>query len=167
MISKNNLITGIVLSLGLTAGAWMFRASSASGEGEALPDFTLRDACGQAVRIHDYKGQVIVLDFWASWCGPCLAAMPAMHRLYADYADDGLVLFGVNINDTKDPNDTLYELGVSYPILVKGERVAQEFGVRGIPTILVIDRDGTIVHRSSGWSPSMEHELADLIESLL
>jgi len=149
----------------LIAGVFFFRPSASVGG--VTPNVTLRDAYGTSVNLRDYRGQVVVLDFWASWCPPCIAAMPAMDRLYHRYASQGVVIFGVNVNDNRDPAQTMAELGVSYPLLVNGESAAQQFGVRGIPTIVVIGRDGKIQHLSSGWGPGKEAELERVIQGAL
>lgn len=149
----------------VAGGVFFFRPGVSVGA--TTPDTTLTDAYGSSVRLSDYRGQVIVLDFWASWCPPCLAAMPALDRLYHRYAADGVIVFGVNVNDNRDPVQTMAELGVSYPLLVRGEAAAREFGVRGLPTIIVIGRDGKIRHVSSGWGPGAEGELERVIKGEL
>jgi thiol-disulfide isomerase/thioredoxin len=138
-----------------------------SGVGATAPDVTIRDASGKPVRIADYQGQVVVLDFWASWCPPCRAAMPAMDRLYKQFGDRGAVVFGVNINDNQDPVEFMARMGVSYPLLVNGEGAAKEFGVKSIPTLVIIGVDGQVLYRESGWAPHVEQTMAQIIEKNL
>jgi len=138
-----------------------------SGVGAPAPDVTLRDATGAEVRIADYQGQVVVLDFWASWCPPCRAAMPAMDRLHKRFRDRGCVVFGVNINDNQDPVQFMAKMGVSYPLLVNGEAAAAQFNVQGIPTLVIIGVDGQVLYRESGWAPHLEQTMAQIIEKNL
>jgi len=130
-------------------------------------DFTLRDTYGNSVSLSDYSGSVVVLDFWASWCPPCRAAMPAIDRIYLDYASRGVVVLGVNISDNRDPGQFMADMGLSYPTLVHGEQVARDYGVKGIPTLIVVAPDGRIVYRDSGWAPHVEQLIRDAIDDAL
>ncbi|TVQ62565.1 MAG: TlpA family protein disulfide reductase [Phycisphaerales bacterium] len=159
------LVAGIAAIVVVLGGIYLFKPGVSVGS--TSPDLTLTDAYGTGVRLADYRGQVVVLDFWASWCPPCIAAMPAMDRLHRRYAHEGVVIFGVNVNDNRDPAQTMAELGVSYPLIVRGEAAAKQFGVRGIPTIVVIGRDGKIKHQSSGWGPGSEGEIERVIKGEL
>ena len=134
---------------------------------ESSSDFTLRDTYGNSVSLSDYSGSVVVLDFWASWCPPCRAAMPAIDRIYLDYASRGVVVLGVNVGDKQDPGAFMAQMGLSYPTLVNGGGVAQDYGVKGIPTLIVIDPRGKIVYRESGWAPHVEQLIRDAIDGAL
>lgn len=154
-------ITSVVV-LAVLGG--LFFVKPRTGVGATVPDFTLPDARGRAVSLSDYRGQVVVLDFWASWCPPCRAAIPAMDRLHTRYRDRGVVVLGINVNDNKDPGEFMLSMGASYPTLLRGEAVADDFRVRGIPTIIVVGVDGKVLYRDSGWSGAKEAQIADVIE---
>lgn len=114
--------------------------------GTPAPTFALRDETGTTVNLSDYAGRVVLLDFWGTWCAPCIAALPEMEQLHSDYADDGLVVLGVASyeSDDADPTAVAREGGATYPILVGGETVANDFGVTSFPTYVVVGRDGTV-----------------------
>jgi peroxiredoxin len=130
-------------------------------------NFRLYDSRGHLVSLDDFRGRVVVLDFYASWCGPCGRAAPEMERLYESYRDRDVVFMGVSVNDNSDPRDFASRMGIQYPLLVHGEKVAQAYGVSGIPTSVVISPSGAIVHRSTGWSPRSEGALGDVIDQQL
>jgi thiol-disulfide isomerase/thioredoxin len=132
--------------------------------GAMAKDFTLADTRGRMVHLSELRGKVVVLDFWASWCPPCRAAMPAMDRLHNTYKDRGVAIYGVNINDDKDPREYMAAKGYAYPCLANGEDVAREYGVKGIPTFFVIGADGRILYRASGWGDDREADIAEAIE---
>jgi len=137
------------------------------GEGDQAPDFTLTSTAGGSVQLSSLRGQIVVLDFWASWCGPCRAAIPALQRIHTDYADRGVRVLGVNLNDSGDPAEFMAKLNADYTVLIKGEQVAAAYAVRGIPTIVIIDPDGAVVHRESGWKSGMDAQLRNVIDAAL
>ncbi len=128
--------------------------------GAMAPDFTMVDASGKSVKLSDYRGKVVLLDYWATWCGPCVAAMPHMQELAEKYQDQGVVVLGSATDDAR----TAFEGWVSkyqrkFPGIVYAHDPAERasnrashalYGVKGLPTQFVIDRDGKIVGRSLG-----------------
>ena len=129
--------------------------------GDPAPDWTLKDAEGQAHTLSEYKGKVVVLDFWASWCGPCAKVMPRMEKLHRKYGDQGLVVFGVNSWETGDAAATMREKGCTYGLLLRGEEMAPAYGVTSLPVVYVIGADGRVIYCQAG----AEHkDLADVIE---
>ncbi|UCF10059.1 MAG: redoxin domain-containing protein [Candidatus Bipolaricaulota bacterium] len=121
--------------------------------GDAAPDFTLDDLHGEPVSLSDYRGYVVLLDFWASWCLPCRQSMPHLEALRAAYAGDGLVLIGVSQDETlQEVTEYVSAHGLGEMItLWQSEAAARSvrdlFQVGGIPHTLVIDRQGIIRHR--------------------
>ena len=114
--------------------------------GQFAPGFSLPDLDGQLVSLSSHRGQVVLLDFWASWCTPCRQTLPHLHQLAVDYAGDGLVFIGINLDRRLE--DAVYYLADNpfhQMIPVQGTTaVAQQYGVSGIPRTFVIDRSGVI-----------------------
>ena len=125
-------------------------------------DFTLKDMNGKDVRLMSYKGKVILLDFWATWCGPCKIEIPGFVELQTKYKDQGLVVLGFSVDDPVDklkPFATQYKM--NYPVLVGRDRddVQEAFGpIWGIPTTFVIGRDGNICKKHMGMATKEQFE---------
>ncbi len=131
--------------------------------GAMAPDFQMLDASGKTIKLSDYRGKVVILDFWATWCGPCIASMPHMQELAVKYKDQGLVVLAAGTDDAasafeawigknarKNP-DIFYAYD---PLGREPQRASlSRFGVNMLPTQFIIDRDGRIVGRSLGLSP--------------
>jgi peroxiredoxin len=138
--------------------------------GAAAPDFELLDSTGQAVRLSDYQGNVVVVNFWASWCPPCREEMPALQTIAAKYADQGLVVLGINTTYADSREDTLQfvnELGLTFPILFDetGEVTEKAYGIFGLPVTFWIKPDGSIVSIKVG--PSTLAEMTEQADQIL
>jgi thiol-disulfide isomerase/thioredoxin len=134
--------------------------------GEAAPEWRLTDAEGRVHSLSEYRGRVVVLDFWATWCGPCRKLMPELQRLHEKYRGRGVVVLGVSgWEDVNDVDAAAYvkEKGYSYGLLLKGEQIAGAYHVTLLPTIYVIGVDGRIVHGATG----MDEDLDAVIEKCL
>lgn len=120
----------------------------------AAPGFSLASLAGEAdIRLEDYRGQVVFLNFWATWCAPCVAEMPAMQTLYDRYRDDGLVMIAVNVReDRAQVQEFIDRLGLSYPVALDSNgSVTNLYNVRGFPTTMIIDREGTVIGVKLGY----------------
>lgn len=136
--------------------------------GTAAPDFTLKDAAGHDVALHDLRGKVVLLDFWATWCGPCKLAMPGLQKLHEKYADKPVQIIGVNCRERgADPVAFMKSKNYTYTLLVQGDAVALQYQVRGIPTFYLIAPDGKIALANAGFSPQLEETLGGEIDALL
>jgi peroxiredoxin len=125
------------------------------------PAWQLKDVNGNTVSSDDFKGKVVVLDFWATWCPPCRAEIPGYVDLYRKYGKDGLVVVGVSLDEGGPTvvKDFVAKFGVSYPIVMGDETVQKAFGgMEGIPTTFLIDRAGQIRDRKMGAEPASEYE---------
>lgn len=120
-------------------------APSAGSVDAEAPDFTLEDLSGSSVQLTSLRGKVVLLDFWASWCGPCRYDMPIVDQLYKERAGDGLAVYGVNSEEISRAASYLEGNDLSFPTLYdKGMDVARLYRVRAIPTFVVVDRQGRI-----------------------
>ena len=135
--------------------------------GRPAPDFTLRDLKGNQVSLSGFRGQPVVLNFWATWCAPCRVEMPYLEELHTKYKDQGLVIIGMNTETDYMKVKRFAESLVSYTVLLDGSTQAQAYDVSGIPTTYYIDRKGVIRHLSVGFSPGDEAAIEEKIKELL
>ena len=118
--------------------------------GETAPEFTLKDLNGKSVSLSDYRGEVVIIDFWASWCAPCRSSMPGLKELHRAYQNQGVVMIGVSLDRTEaDAANYLKDNGYDDVIglwesVSASQKVARLYGVSGIPHTLVLDRYGII-----------------------
>ena len=122
-------------------------------QGVQAPDFTLTSLDGSQVRLSDFRGKAVLLNFWATWCPPCKVEMPWFEDLQNRYGKDGLVVLGVAMDDSEPATIAKFasELGVNYPVLLGTDKVSDDYGdVQYLPTTFYIGRDGTIVDKMTG-----------------
>jgi cytochrome c biogenesis protein CcmG/thiol:disulfide interchange protein DsbE len=152
----------IVLILGLIALVGFHTGCQREVEaGPKAPDFSLLDLSGQMKTLSDYRGKVVILDFWATWCPPCRMTIPELVRLQERYRDKGLVVLGISLDDPEQFSDQHLlafkeKFEINYTILRFTPRVLQEyFAIErpAIPTMFVIDRKGKIRDRLVGYQP--------------
>ena len=133
------------------------------------PDFTLRSANGVNLRLQEQRGQVVLLNFWATWCGPCRQELPHLNRIYDKYRSAGFVLLGVNIDD--DPRlatELASKLGLKFPVLLDGDKkVSRVYDMSAMPATLVIDRDGRVRHIHRGYRDGVEKTYEEQVRALL
>ncbi len=122
--------------------------------GKPAPDFALNDLAGKEVKLADFDGKVVILDFWATWCSPCAKEIPHFVELYAEYKEQGLEILGISLDKggTQMVKSFVQKHKVSYPILMTDAKVRKEYGkIRRIPTTFVISREGQIVRQYVGY----------------
>jgi peroxiredoxin len=131
------------------------------------PPFTLKDLSGNSVSLSDYKGKVVLLDFWATFCGPCVEAMPKLQKLSEKHASRGLAVIGIATDEegAKVVAPMVAKTKVKYPILVSDEAAWKNYGVETLPALFLIDRKGQIVKRFGGKTDPKAVEEA--VEKLL
>lgn len=138
--------------------------------GFLAPDFTLELLDGGEMTLSDFRGQVVLVNLWASWCLPCRTEMPAIETVYQEYRDRGFVVLGVNTTNQDSEQDArafLQEVGVTFPILLdRNGEVSREYQLRGLPTSFFIDRNGVIRAVIVG-GPMSEVVIRTNIETLL
>ena len=129
--------------------------------GVRAPDFELSSLDGKRVKLSDYRGKAVLLNFWATWCSPCKVEMPWFVDLQKKYGSDGLVILGIAMDDTDTPKIAEFasEMGVNYPVLLGTDKVSEEYGnVEFLPTSFYIDRDGKIIGKGTGLLDRSEVE---------
>ena len=142
--------------------------SAAGGDDQPAPDFTLEDAQGQAVTLSELRGQVVMINFWASWCGPCRQEMPLLEQIHQRYEPLGFKLIGVNVEENPaDGQAFLKERPVSFPVLYDPENgLSKLFDVVAMPSTVLIDRQGNIRYLHHGYKPGYENDYQDQIRAL-
>ncbi|MEM8546773.1 MAG: TlpA disulfide reductase family protein [Pseudomonadota bacterium] len=137
--------------------------------GATAPDFSLRNAAGEEVSLQDLRGEVVMINFWATWCGPCREEMPLLDELHSRYNRVGFSLLGVNIDDDqKRAEDMLDALGVTFPVVFDHtKRVSEQYGVSAMPVTLLLDREGVVRFVHHGYKPGYEDKYLEQIRELL
>jgi thiol-disulfide isomerase/thioredoxin len=161
-VKRNNLILVFVAAIvaamlfaGIHAARKNQAAGSVSGDlrGQMAPDFDLQSLEGKNVKLSDFRGQAVLLNFWATWCGPCKIEMPWFVELQQEYGPQGFQIVGVAMDDASNEDIAKFvrEMGVNYPILLGKEAVGQSYGgVNVLPTTFFVDREGKLVAREFG-----------------
>ncbi len=143
--------------------------TAGSAGGSAAPDFTLASVGGGSKSLSDYKGKVVMLNFWATWCGPCKREIPDFIEMQKAYRAKGFEIVGVSLDDptaTAEVARFVKQQGINYDIVYGNGEVAQAYGgVQSIPTTFLIDREGNVVSSRVGLTPKAQWESA--IEALL
>ena len=162
------------LMLGATLAACAMFAGIATAApvtpSSLAPDFTLRSMDGQNLRLQELRGRVVLVNFWATWCGPCRQEMPHLNRLYDKYRSSGFVMLGVNIDD--DANNAIgvaNKLGMKFPVLFDTDKkVSRLYDLNTMPSTVVIDRDGKVryVHRGyrDGYEDAYDKQIRELVK---
>jgi peroxiredoxin len=158
--------TLVALIFGLCAASSL---ASSSLEGQVAPDFALKSSTGDNLRLSEYRGDVVMINFWATWCGPCRQEMPLLDELYNRYNRVGFNLLGVNIDDdSRRAMQMVEELGVNFPVLFDARKeVSKLYEVEAMPVTVIVDRTGTVRYVHHGYKPGYEEKYLDQIRSLL
>jgi peroxiredoxin len=143
-------------------------ASALVGDGPAA-NFTLKSADGENIRLSEYRGQVVLINFWASWCGPCRQEMPHLDDLHQKYEPLGFTVFGVNVEqDRKMADKVLRDIPVTFPILFDdSNQVSELYDVDAMPATVLVDRNGEIRYMHRGYKPGYEEEYEKQIRALV
>ena len=141
-------------------------AVTATGPAE---NFTLKSASGENIRLSEYRGQVVLINFWASWCGPCRQEMPHLDAIHKKYQPMGFTVFGVNVEqDRKMAEKILRDIPVSFPILFDDSNLVSElYNVDAMPVTVLVDRNGDIRFMHRGYKPGYEDEYEKQVRTLI
>ena len=158
------LLLALVLATGASVPAGAVAPSSMA------PDFTLHSLGGPNLRLQEQRGQVVLVNFWATWCGPCRKEMPHLNRLYEKYRASGFVLLGVNVDDdSRNAAEVAAKLGVKFPVLLDADKKASKlYDLSAMPATVLIDRDGRVryVHRGylDGYEVTYDQQIRELLK---
>ena len=133
------------------------------------PDFTLKSLDGKNLKLSEMRGKVVLINFWASWCGPCRQEMPLLNSLHNKYEPLGFTVIGVNVEErTENARDFIKNTPVDFPILLDNEnRVSKLYKVVAMPTTVVVDRDGNMRFLHHGYIPGDEFEYRKMVKKLI
>jgi peroxiredoxin len=136
---------------------------------KVLPDFTAPLQDGRKVSLRDYRGKVVFLNVWATWCGPCRMEMPSMEILYRRYKDKGLEMLALNLQESKSEIETFMRRNkLNFPVIMDQDgSIGNQYGIRAIPTTYLLDRQGRVVLRLTGSINWDDPDIFAAIEALL
>jgi thiol-disulfide isomerase/thioredoxin len=143
-------------------------AGAAAVKGPA-PNFTLKSLGGKNLKLSEMTGNVVLINFWASWCGPCREEMPLLNGLHKKYAPLGFTVLGVNVEEDVDgAMSFLKNVPVDFPILLDNtNKVSKQYKVVAMPTTVVVDRDGNMRYLHEGYKPGDEKKYRQMIKKLV
>jgi peroxiredoxin len=161
--------TFVKWSVGLYVSLVWSVAPAAPSAPASAPDFALKTDSGRNVRLTEQRGMVVLINFWASWCGPCRQEMPELEKLYTKYRQAGFVLWGVNVDDNVTSALTLAKkLNTHFPTLLDQEKtVSRLYNVSVMPSTVLVDREGKVRYWHRGYKPGYEKTYESQIRELL
>lgn len=128
--------------------------NSLSSKNISAPDFSGTTLDGKTFRLSDQKGKVVLVNFWATWCGPCKMEMPDLIALQSEYASKGFTVIGLADDDLAHVADFVPKAGLNYPVMIKPEGAQEAYGATGLPTSVLVDRNGKVVYAMQGIDPT-------------
>ena len=159
----NRILLPLILMLGLTL------TGATQAAQPPAPDFTLKSQKDGNLKLSEFRGKVILINFWASWCGPCRQEMPVLDELYRHYRSLDFTILGVNVEQNSDDAKALLkDVPVSFPILFDTEnKISKLYDIKGMPSTVLVDRDGNIRYVHMGYQPGVEAEYQTQIRTLI
>lgn len=141
------ILTAFLLIGGYTIGSSLFAEDNIPREGSTAPDFALTGLDGNTYKLSEFRGKPVIVNFWGSWCDPCIREMPAMQRQYDKWKDSGLIVLGLNLDESRvTVQSFVKQTGVTFPILFDKDLLMRDrYAVRYYPTTFFIDQTGKIV----------------------
>jgi peroxiredoxin len=139
-------------------------------KGQPAPPLNLVTTSGQPITLANYKGYVLVLDFFATWCTPCREAIPHMNSLSRKYGKQGLQVLGMSVDDTGDKVEVksfISETKITYPVAITSEDLQADYGLRSVPTLFIISKKGIVAEKYQGYSDEVAKSMEAAIKKLL
>ena len=166
-----NILTNHLRSwLGVTAAIVMATSAVSAGLKQAhAPDFTLKSSNGENLRLSEYRGDVVLINFWATWCGPCRQEMPVLSELHDRYRALGFTVLGVNVEaDTAKAKKLLKDMPVSFPVVFDSDSVvSKQYDVVAMPSTVLVDRDGNMRYLHKGYKSGLEDVYQQQVRELI
>ena len=166
-----NILTNHLRSwLGVTAAIVMATSAVSAGLKQAhAPDFTLKSSNGENLRLSEYRGDVVLINFWASWCGPCRQEMPVLSELHDRYRALGFTVLGVNVEaDTAKAKKLLKDMPVRFPVVFDSDSVvSKQYDVVAMPSTVLVDRDGNMRYLHKGYKSGLEDVYQQQVRELI
>jgi len=167
-MKNNSLIKTSLVALILVFSASVSYAASEKLSGKAA-NFTLKSRTGKNIKLSELRGEVVMLNFWASWCGPCRKEMPLLEKIHKKYKRLGFTLLGVNVEENSQAaKNYLKDVKVSFPILFdRTQKTSKLYDVSAMPTTILIDRNGNKRFIHKGYKAGYENDYKKQIKKLL
>ena len=165
MARQGTLLKLFTMALALSLSVSL-QAAELTGK---APDFTLKSSSGKNIKLSELRGEVVLLNFWASWCGPCRQEMPLLDKLQERYGSYGFKVLGVNVEeDSAKAKKLLKDIPVSFPILFDDKnRASEAYKVAAMPSTVMIDRDGNMRYLHKGYKPGDEATYRKWVKKLI
>ena len=147
----------------------VFNVQAGSEMKEPAPNFTLKSSSGKNIKLSELRGQVVLLNFWASWCGPCRTEMPLLGKIHEKYKGMGFTVLGVNVEEDSTPAVSIInKTKIAFPVLFdKTNSVSKLYNVSAMPSTVIIDRDGNMRYLHEGYKAGDEEKYKELVKKLL
>ena len=165
MSSRFNILSCAAMLMMLA----VFNVQAGSEMKEPAPNFTLKSYSGKNIKLSELRGQVVLLNFWASWCGPCRTEMPLLVKMHEKYKGTGFTVLGVNVEeDTAPAISIINKTKITFPVLFdKTNSVSKLYNVSAMPSTVMIDRDGNMRYLHEGYKPGDEEKYKEWVKKLL
>lgn len=159
-----NMIPALLISI--LFGLSTVNADTSKGP---APDFSLKSDSGKNLKLSEYRGDVVMINFWASWCGPCRQEMPLLEELFQEYETLGFTILGVNVEeDSAKAKDLLKDIPVSFPVLFDNtSKVSKLYDVVAMPSTVLVDRDGNMRYLHQGYKPGYVEQYQAQVRELI
>lgn len=158
-----------IASVVLMMSVWVSTVFATAEVDKDAPDFTLKSLKGSNLKLSEFRGDVVMINFWATWCGPCRQEMPILNDLYLKYRDKGFTLLGVNVEkNTSKAASMIRDLRVVYPVLFDQQsEVSKLYKVDDMPSTILVDRDGKIRYLHNGYVSGTEDQYVREVRELM
>ncbi|GEM_PF-217864 len=151
-------------------GLFLFpRCAKKPVEPATAPDFMLKTLDDQEMTLSALKGKVVLLDFWATWCGPCKESIPHLTQIYKSYHDKGFEVIGMSMDrgDVNTVRNFVKSIDIPYPIIITPDEVARKYAITGLPTTFLIDREGKVREKMVGFNTTIAQQMVSKVSELL